>query len=128
MKFFFRIKKVEKDKAFAEFDGSECMRDYISRMVLRRARRIDVVQDLVTKDGKKITVKGLIISRRIKSNIEKTIRARMKEVIKAEVENSTLDEFIEKILTDELKSRILKEGRKIYPIRNFEVRKTKVIT
>lgn len=127
MKFFFRIKKVEGDRAFADFDGSECMRDYISRMVVRRARRIDTVQDLATKDGKKITVKGLIISRRIKSNIDKAIRVRMKELIKSEVENSTLDEFIGKILSDELKNKILKDCRKIYPVRNFEVRKTKVI-
>lgn len=127
MKFFFRIKKVEGDKAFAEFDGSECMRDYISRMVLRRVRRIDTVQNLQTKDGKKIIVKGLVISRRIKSNIQKTIRVKTKEMIKSEVENSTLDEFIKKILSDDLKNKILKEGRKIYPIRNFEVRKTEVI-
>jgi len=126
MKIFFRIKKVEGDKAFAEFAGSECMRDYISRMVLRRARRIDTVQDLVTKDGKKITVKGITISRRIKSNIEKAIRVRMKVLIKSEVENSTLDEFIKKILTDEMKGLLLRECRRIYPVRNFEVRKTSI--
>ena len=127
MKFFFRIKKVEGDKAFTEFDGSECMRDYVSRMVVRRVRRIDTVQDLVTKDGKKITVKGLAVSRRIKSNIQKTIRVKVKEMIKAEVESSTFDEFIRGILSDELKNKILREGRKIYPIRNFEIRKTEVI-
>ena len=127
MKFYFKIKKVEGDKAFSEFNGSECMRDFISRMVLRRARRIDTVQDLVTKDGKKITVKGIMISRRIKSNVEKAIRARIKEMIKSEVENLTLDEFIRKILSDEMKNKILKECRKIYPVRNFEIRKTKVI-
>lgn len=128
MKFFFRIKKVEGDKAFTEFDGSECMRDYISRMVLRRVRRIDTVQDLVTKDGKKITVKGLVISRRIKSNVKKAIRVKAKEAIKSEVENSTSDEFIRKILSDELKNKILREVRRIYPVRNFEVRKTEVIS
>jgi len=128
MKFIFKIKRLEGDKAFTDFDGSECLRDYISRMILRRVRRVDTVQDLITKDGKKIRVKGLaIISRRIKSTIEKSIRNTLKDMIKTEVENSTLDEFIKNIITDEIKHKILREGRKVYPIRNFEIRKTEVM-
>lgn len=128
MKFAFKINRVEDSKAFANFDGSECMRDYISRMILRRVRRIDAVQDLTTKDGIKIRVKTLaIISRRVKSSIQKNMRASIKEMIKEEVENLTLDEFIEKIITDEIKGRILRESRKDYPVRNFEIRKTEII-
>lgn len=128
MKFIFRIKKVEGEKAFTEFDSSECLRDYISRMVLRRVRRVDTVQDLETKDGRKIRVKGLvIIPRRIKTTIKKTIRNKVREVIKTEVENSTLDDFVKKIVSDEIKVKIMREARKIYPIRNFEIRKTEVL-
>lgn len=127
MKFFFRIKRVEGDKAFTEFDGSECLRDYISRMVLRRVRRIDTVQDLVTKDGKKVRVKGLaVISRKIKSTVKKTVGVKIKEIIKKEVESSTLDNFVRKIISDNIKKKVLREGRKIYPIRKFEIRKTEV--
>lgn len=129
MKFFFRIKKVEGEKAFTEFDGSECLRDYISRMVIRRVRRVDTVQGLKTKDDKVIIVKGLtVLSRKIKSNVKKIIRKSVAEAIKAEVENSTLDEFINNIISNEMKNKILKENRKIYPIRNFEIRKTEVIS
>lgn len=128
VKFVFKISRVEGNRAFADFDGSECMRDYISRMVVRRVRRIDAVQDLTTKDGVKIRVKGLaIISRRVKSSIQKTIRTSIKEMTKNEVENSTLDEFIEKMISDELKSRVLRETRSAYPVRNFEIRKTEII-
>lgn len=128
MKFFFRIKRVEGGKAFTEFDGTECLRDYISRMVLRRVRRIDTVQDLMTKDGKKIRVKGLAItSRKINSIVQKTVRKKIKEVIKTEVEGSKFDDFIRKIISDSIKKKVLREGRKIYPIRNFEIRKTEVM-
>jgi small subunit ribosomal protein S3Ae len=128
MKFIFKITRVEGNRAFAEFSGSECMRDYISRMILRRVRRIDAVQDLTTKDGIKIRVKSLaIISRRIKSSIQKNIRAHIKEMMKEEVENSTLDEFIEKIISDEIKGRVLRETRQAYPVRNFEIRKTEIL-
>jgi small subunit ribosomal protein S3Ae len=128
MKFFFRIKKVEGDKAYSDFDGSECMRDYISRMVLRRVRRVDTVQDLKTKDGVGITVKALaVISKKIKSNVRKSIRMRIKEMLKDEVEATTFEDLVGMILSDDLKRKILSDIRRIYPIRNFEIRKTKTI-
>lgn len=128
MKFSFKIKQVQDDKAMAEFDGSECMRDYISRMILRRIKRIDTVQDLTTKDGVKIRVKGLAIIRgRIKTSIKVTVRNEIKELLKKEVENSTLDEFIESIISDKTKTNVLKEVRRIYPVRTFEIRKTEVM-
>jgi len=129
MKFIFRINRIEGKKAFTEFSGSECMRDYISRMVLRRVRRIDVIKDLKTKDGILVRVKGLaVISRRAKSSIQKKIRARLQGLLKEEVESISMDGFIEKIISDEIKIKILSELRRIYPIRNFEIRKTEVLS
>jgi small subunit ribosomal protein S3Ae len=86
------------------------------------------VQDLNTKDGITIRVKSLAIIRgKIKSSIRTTIRNKIKELMKAEVEALTLDEFIESIISDDTKNKILKEARKIYPVRNFEIRKTEVM-
>ena len=109
MKFSFKIKNVQDDKAITEFDGSECLRDYISRMVLRRMTRIDTIQDLMTKDNVKIRVKGLAVIRgRVKSSVKATIRSKIKGLIKDEVENSSLENFIENIISDKLKNKILK--------------------
>jgi len=128
MKFSFKITRIEGNKAFTEFDGSECLRDYISRMVVRRVRRIDTVQDLKTKDGKHIMVKGIaILSRRVKSSIQKAIASKIKEMVKELVESMNLEDFIQKLLTDEMKNRILQQAKKIYPVRNFEFRKIEAI-
>lgn len=127
LKFSFKISQINGNKALTVFDGSECLRDYISRMILRRVRRVDTVQDLKTNDGIKLRVKALaIISRKAKSSVEETIRKKTEEMTKNFVENSSLEEFIKKILSDEMKNRILQELRKIYPVRNFEFRKTEV--
>jgi small subunit ribosomal protein S3Ae len=128
LKFYFKIKQVNGENALTEFDGSECLRDYISRMVVRRVRRVDTVQDLVTKDGKKIRVKCIaIIPRRVKSSIQRTIAKNIKEMVKDIVENLKLEDFVKKILNDEIKNEILVELRKIYPVRNFEFRKTEML-
>jgi len=128
IKFIFKIKKLEGTKAYAEFDGSEVLQDYISRMILRRVRRVDTVQDLQTKDGYKIRVKGLaIISRRIKSSIMGRIRNQIREMMKEEVEKSSFEDFVDKIISDELKGKILRTARQTYPVRNFEIRKTELL-
>lgn len=128
MKLTFRIIEVKGEQALTEFTGSECMRDYITRMVYHYSRRVDAVQDLQTKDGKKIRVKTIaILPKRAKSSIQASARNKIIEIIKAEVEGSSLDEFIEKMLTDEIRSKVLADVRKIYPVRNFEIRKTEII-
>lgn len=128
MKFQFRISGMNSDKAYTDFAGSECVRDYISRMVLRHVRRIDVVQDLQTKDGVKIRMKGIaVVSKRAKSKTVKELRRRIAEIVRSAVEKSKLDETVEGIVTDKIKARVLREIRTIYPVRNFEFRKTEVL-
>ena len=128
VKFIFRIKRVEGTKAYADFDGSEVMQDYISRMILRRVRRIDTVQDLQTKDGVKIRIKGIaVISRRIKSSIISRIRNQIREMMQDEVQNSNFEDFVDKVITDEIKGKILRTTRQTYPVRNFEIRKTELL-
>jgi len=128
LKISFKIVRVEGNKAFTEFHGSECMQDYIARMVVRRVRRIDTIQDLLTKDKVKLRVKSLcVISRKAKSSIEKNLSNKLKEIIKEEVESKTLDEFIKSLISDEIKNKAIQEAKKIYPIRNFEIRKVEVM-
>lgn len=128
LKMSFRIVGVKDDKASTEFAGSECLADFISRMVHRYSRRVDTVQDLSTKDGKGIRVKTItIMPKHVKSSVQTVVRNRIKEIIKKEVEASTLDEFLEKMLNDDIKAKVISDARRIYPIRNFEVRKTETI-
>ena len=128
VKFRFRVVGIDGDRAVTEFDGSEIMRDYISRMVRRRSRRVDTVQDLVTKDGVKIRVKSLaIIQRQVKTSVKDTIRDHIREILKNEAERVNLENFIKRIISDDIKRRVLRESSRIYPIRNFEIRKTEVL-
>ncbi len=127
IKLKFKINSVDSDKAFTQFYGSECLQDYISRIVLRRIRRVDSIQDLITTDNVKIRVKSLtIVPKRAKSSVATKIGEFVSAFVKKQVEDSTLEEFLQKMLSNEIKGKILREGRKIYPIRNFEIRKTEV--
>ena len=127
-KFVLAISEVDGNNAFTEIVGGECLRDYISRMVVRRVRRIDTVQNLETKDGIKIRVKGItIIGRRVKSSIQKRVRAHVSKMIEEFVAHATFDEFIKTIISDEMKKRILEQVSKTYPLRFFEFRKFEIL-
>lgn len=124
MKMTFRINKLEGEKAFTDFDNFETLRDYLARMVVHRVRRIDIIQDLRTRDGILLRVKILATtSKRAKATIEKALRKKLGEMIKSVVENSTLEEFLKGVISEEIKSKIITEGRKTYPLRNFEFRR-----
>jgi len=128
LKFKFRIFKVEGNTAITEFIGSECMQDFISRMVLRRIRRIDVVQDIKMRDGVKVRVKVLAtISKKATSSVEKSVRLLIHQMIREEIERSTLEQLLKKTISNELRTNVLKESKSIYPIRNFEIRKIEII-
>ena len=128
LKFMFRIVKVEGNNAFTEFKGSECMQDFISRMVLRGNRRIDVVQDIKMKDGVNVRVKVLAtISKKATSSVGKLIRSLIHQLIKEDVERLTLEQLVKKIISNELRAKVLKESKSIYPIRNFEIRRTEIL-
>jgi small subunit ribosomal protein S3Ae len=124
MKFHFKVSEVKDDKAYTEFAGFEIMRDFISRLIRYGISRNDTVQDLVTKDKKKVRIKTIIItSKKIKRNVEVNLKKFVEEKIKKEVESNTLDDLLEEIINDKIKNSVFKEGGKIYPIRAFEVRK-----
>jgi len=124
MKFYFKVNDIKEKKAYTEFDGLECLTDYISRLIRYHIKRMDIIQDLTTKDGIKIRVKTIIITRKkMKKSVEISLKEFLKDEIKKEVESSKLDEFIKKIINDTLKNSIMEEGSKIYPIRTLEIRK-----
>ena len=125
IKIYFRIVDVKNGKAITEFDSSECLREYISRMIHRRVKRIDVIKDAVTKDGVKLRVKVVAVAYKGITGIQKTkVRKIMWKVIEDYVSKVTLSEFIKKsIIGDELKNLLMEEVKKVYPLRNLEIRK-----
>ncbi|MBD3155878.1 MAG: 30S ribosomal protein S3ae [Candidatus Aenigmarchaeota archaeon] len=124
IKFYFKVKEADGDKALTEFWGFQCLRDYISRMIRHGVLRIDNVMDLETKDKVKIRVKTIAVtSRKAKKEVEVSLRKFIKEKVSEEIPKLTLDNFVKKTLDDSIKRTIIEEGSKIYPIYKFELRK-----
>jgi len=128
LKFIFKIGEVDNQNAYLFFDGLECTRDYIARMIRRKVDRTDLIVDKVTKDNIKLRIKTITVTRRVPRSIKTKIRKMIDEFLSKEISNLTMDEFILKIVSEDLKNSIIKEISKVYPIRHFEFRKIEVKT
>jgi len=128
LKFIFKVGEVDNQNAYLFFDGLECTRDYIARMIRRRVDRTDFVVDKTTKDGITLRIKTIVVTRRVPKGIRTKIRKKVDEILSKEVPESTMNNFVLKVLSDEFKNSIISTLNKIYPVRHFEFRKIEVKT
>jgi len=128
LKFIFKVGEVDNQNAYLFFDGLECTRDYVARMIRRKVDRTDLVVDKTTKDGVTLRIKTIVVTRRVPSGIRTKMRKRIDEILSKEVPELTMDDFILKVLSDDFKNSIISTLNKIYPVRHFEFRKIEVKT
>ncbi len=123
-----KIDRVDGTKAYTEFIGHNCLSERIYRMVQRRTRRVDSITDVLTKDGKKMRLKMiLILSRRVKTSIKDSARQKMKQIMLDRSSKMTLEELVKEIINGKIQLSVREECKKIYPISGIEVRKSEVM-
>ena len=122
----FKVNDVNGNVAKTVFDGHECTRDFVARIVQRRTQRIDTNTVLTLKDGK-LRVKAVAISnRRVTDSVAKAIQRYLIGSIAAATDG-TIEDFIKLFLSGELQGKIRAEANIIYPLRAFEIHKTEVL-
>ncbi len=129
IKLKFKTDKIEDDKVYTKFIGHECLRDYIYHIVRRGTTRVDNNIVVETKDGKKLRVKGILItSRRVNVSIKGKIIKLMDEIIKKHAEKTNFDEFVKDMVFGVISGKIKKACKKIYPVSKVEIRKSHVLS
>lgn len=130
-KLWFKIFKVEGNKAYARFIKEMLNRDYMRSIVQRRSSRIDVQSEGVTKDGNTVRIFTLIVSAvRVKSSQKSAIRKRADEYIRSKIPEHTVEELVKSYIFGEpvpILSEIQKISSKIAPIKYIELRKMVVL-
>lgn len=128
IKVSFKVKGVEDEKGITEFFGHELSKDYVRRIVRNRKDRIDVITDVETKDGKRIRVKGLLITiKKAKTGQKKALRKTSKKIIKEFASENGFGEFVYKMLVSRLAKQIREKIHLIYPLSNAEIRKSEIL-
>ncbi len=121
------VESVEGSKAFTRLVGHEVMGERIYRMIQRRVRRVDTIQDVVTKDQKKVRVKTIfVLMRRVNTSTKDASRAKMRELVEAACAEMELEDLMKSVVAGKLQDKLRKECSKVYPIGDLEIRKTEI--
>lgn len=123
-----RIDSIDGSKALTKLVGHDVLRERIYRMVQRHGRRVDAIQDVVTKDGTKIRVKTVfMLIKRVGASTKHATRKMTCDLVEEAAKKSTFEEFINSIIAGDLQHKIKKDCSKVYPIGNLEIRRTELV-
>lgn len=122
------ISNIEGKTCLTSFNGFECMREHLLRMVRKRNQKVENVFDVVTKDGWLLRIKTwAILNGRPASTAANKMRQFTMKFFNEFASKNNMNDMIRKIFTTEIQMRIKKEGSKIYPVRFSEVARIKVL-
>src|SRR3989344_1290871 len=128
VKVCFQIVHVEGDRALTKFVGHDIMRERLYRMVQRYGRRVDCMQNVVTKDGIGIRVKtGFMLIKRVGTSLKNSCRSYAAEVVDSIAKETNFEDFIKMVIDGDLQQQVRREVTKVYPVGGIEVRKTEVL-
>lgn len=128
MKLQFRIEGVNGQKAHTRLVGHDCTRERIYRMVQRHVKRVDVIQDVVTKDGVKARIKTVfVLIKKVNTSKKNATRKKARETIDAVAKETTFLDLINMIIAGELQQKIRKDSSKISTIGNIEIRRSYIL-
>ncbi len=127
VKLRFRVTEVLNQDALTEFIGHEVQRDHFRRQVRRNRGMVDMVVDVVTKDGFYIRFKLVVISpRRIKSSLKTAIRNIVKDMLFKTASTTTWLKMQSVILDGSLENDVKDACMSIHSVRSVVCHKTEL--
>ncbi len=122
----FKINRLDSGKAYTEFFGHDCTRDFLARIVQQWTNKVETNDIIQFKEGK-IRIKCIIITNRhVQKPVETKLRKKVSELLKP-LSESSIESFVKNLILGKMQSSIKKELNRIYPVRVFEFRKSEVL-
>ncbi|MGY5874209.1 MAG: 30S ribosomal protein S3ae [Candidatus Thorarchaeota archaeon] len=128
VKLKFKVLEVTGQQAKTVFHGHEWSSDYLRGLVRRGTSRIDWIGPILTKDDYLIRISVIVFTQtRVKTSQGHSVRKDIEKVIRAHAKKHVFDELVQKVILGELAGEVHEEVKKIIPIRECEIRKSKVL-
>lgn len=128
IKLIFRVKEIKGLTAHTETAGFEVASDYIRRNVRRRRSMVRAIKTINTKDGRVLRITAYVFTyRKISSSQKNDIGRIMDEQIAKMSEGESFENIVKKCIKSETAKDILKEVKKICPVKRVEIGKCKEV-
>jgi len=132
-----QVEEVKGSALYTSFYGINIIKEKLYQYLRKRMSLIDVVADIRTQDGYILRVLITTFTAR-KPNQQKVntyakhsqVRAIRKAFVKyiaRRASKSTISEFAQNVISDDVSTKLLDKGKKIYPLSHVMVRKIKVL-
>ena len=123
-----KTSEIKGQTVHTQLSGFELSKDFVHRNIRRRRSMIRAIPTLITKDRKKIRITLYTFTRRKISTRQKNeIRQKMTELIGKKVKETSFENLIKKCVDGTVRKEIMKEVKKIAPIKGVDVSKCKLI-
>ncbi|TFF96590.1 30S ribosomal protein S3ae [Candidatus Thorarchaeota archaeon] len=128
VKLRFKILEVSGQQARTVFYGHEWSSDYLRGLVKRGTTRIDWIGPILTKDDYLMRISVIVFTNtRAKTSQEHAVRKAIEKVIRAHAKKHSFDELVTKVVLGDLATEVYEDVKKIIPIRQCEIMKSKVL-
>ncbi len=124
----FRVHKVAEGNALAEMTGYVLSASHIKRIVRRRQSRVDATVQITTKDGRKLAIKPMIVTRsKATRSAMSALRNQAALELGKAAESLTYNELCRGIIGYRLQSEMRRQMSKISPLKVFEIKKMALV-
>lgn len=124
----FKVRNVQGSNANTELVGYEEKASYLKRLFRRRSSKIEVVNFLTSKDGKRIKVKAVIVTmRKVENQKCKDARRILEAFLQKTVKANTAEAFMTLLIQKELLDELLPELKKVVLPKKAEVEMVRVM-
>jgi len=119
----FEVVNAEENKLKTKIIGYEYLPSSVRRLVRRRMSKVDDSLVVMTKDGQKVRIKPVVLTRgKVTHAVEFKIRASVKKEVIDIVNNTPYDELFTSVLKNKLQNEIKNKFSILYPIRAVVIR------
>ncbi|MAF89579.1 MAG: hypothetical protein CL963_03680 [Euryarchaeota archaeon] len=124
----FKIKDVQGEKANTLFLGHRLHNEFERGLARKNSSKVYSNDVLSTSDGKKIRLKGVLVTTSpVNQAIKQDMRVKYQEIIKKEASSKKRDEFIHFILSGKLSGKLRSEIKSIASLKHALIQKTELI-
>ena len=119
----FRINEIKEGKAHTEIYGYSLVGSYIKRIVRAGRSKVDDSFLVNTKDGVKIRLKPLVLTRyKTQRSVLTALRKLVEKDFREYIEKENYDKFVSELVSKKLQRDLKRKLGKIYPVGMVEIR------
>ncbi len=128
VKLRFKVFEVKGKEARTTFRGHQWSSDYLRGLVKRGTSRIDWIGPILTKDDYLMRISVIVFTMtRAKSSHKHAMRKTIERIIRAHAKKHSFEELVQKVVMGELAAEVYDAVKTIIPIRQCNIRKSKVL-